>query len=325
MTTCGNGKKRKRGALPKEDLTGHTFGELTALYPTEQRSGSSVVWACRCSCGKLVYVSRPHLLSGITKSCGHAKLVDLRGKRSGRLVGVKMMKQRYAGFVMWLCKCDCGSVFLLSSSGLKYNRVKYCGCLGKKQNARCPGCGRYFPITLDGTPTPQFCPDCAPKYAGRNWKVCPICGKLFASPASTNTVTCSKECSAEWKKVTHAGISNHWNDESRARLSAAGQTANLALGTAMAQQSLIAGRFETNQEAKIWTLVDPCGNEITVRNLILWARENTDLFGKPEGDHSAHQIASGFQAIALTMCGKRKTTAMSYFGWTLKCPPEPAE
>ncbi len=145
MTTCGNGKKRKRGALPKEDLTGHTFGELTALYPTEQRSGSSVVWACRCSCGKLVYVSRPHLLSGITKSCGHAKLVDLRGKRSGRLVGVKMMKQRYAGFVMWLCKCDCGSVFLLSSSGLKYNRVKSCGCLGKKQNARCPGCGRYFP------------------------------------------------------------------------------------------------------------------------------------------------------------------------------------
>ena len=79
----------------------------------------------------------------------------------------------------------------------------------------------------------------------------------------------------------------------------------------MPQQSLIAGRFETNQEAKIWTLVDPCGNEITVRNLILWARENTALFEKPEGDRSAHQIASGFRAIALTMCGKRKTTAMS--------------
>ena len=325
MTTCGNGKKRKRGALPKEDLTGHTFGELTALYPTEQRSGSSVVWACRCSCGKLVYVSRPHLLSGITKSCGHAKLVDLRGKRSGRLVGVKMMKQRYAGFVMWLCKCDCGSVFLLSSSGLKYNRVKSCGCLGKKQNARCPGCGRYFPITLDGTPTPQFCPDCAPKYAGRNWRVCPVCHKLFPSPPSSNAITCSAACSSVWKSLTHKGLRVNWSDESRQRLSAKGKTENLKLGTAAAQRAPIAGRFETNQNAKIWTLVDPCGNKITVRNLILWARENTDLFGKPEGDHSAHQIASGFQAIALTMCGKRKTPAMSYFGWTLKCPPEPAE
>ena len=167
------------------------------------------------------------------------------------------------------------SVFLLSSSGLKYNRVKSCGCLGKKQNARCPGCGRYFPITLDGTPTPQFCPDCAPKYAGRNWRVCPVCHKLFPSPPSSNAITCSAACSSVWKSLTHKGLRVNWSDESRQRLSAKGKTENLKLGTAAAQRSPIAGRFETNQNAKIWTLVDPCGNKITVRNLILWARENT--------------------------------------------------
>ena len=63
--------------------------------------------------------------------------------------------------------------------------------------ARAAGAISRSPWTV---PDASVCPDCAPKYAGRNWKVCPICGKLFASPASTNTVTCSKECSAEWKK-----------------------------------------------------------------------------------------------------------------------------
>lgn len=85
---------------------------------------------------------------------------------------------------------------------------------------------------------------------------------------------------------------------------------------------LFAGRFETNQEAKIWRLVDPSGNEIIVRNLLLWARENTERFGKPPGDRSAIQIASGFEAIAATLRGTRKMPSMTYFGWTLKDVPE---
>lgn len=118
-----------------------------------------------------------------------------------------------------------------------------------------------------------------------------------------------------------------WGDEAKKRKSQLGQTANLQLGTAAAQMSPIAGRFETNREAKIWILIDPSGNEITVRNLKLWARDHADLFGKPLGDKSANQIAAGFCAIAQTLRGKRGSPgkpsgAMTYFGWTLKCPPE---
>lgn len=154
---------------------------------------------------------------------------------------------------------------------------------------------------------------------------CVVCGREYETPPSSKKITCSKECSSARKRITHTGKHNTWNPEARARLSMAGQTDNLKLGTAAAQKSPIAGRFPTNQEAKIWTLVDPSGEEITVRNLLLWARENTALFGKPDGDHSAKQIAAGFRAISQTLLGTRKTPSMSYFGWTLKCPPETPE
>lgn len=58
----------------------------------------------------------------------------------------------------------------------------------------------------------------------------------------------------------------------------------------------------------------------------LWARGNTDRFGKPPGDKSAKQIADGFKAIALTLRGKRKHPSLTCFGWTLRdVPQNPAD
>ena len=258
---------------------------------------------------------------------------DLSGRRFGRLVAIRPVKKKQDKdrHTMWFCKCDCGSVTVVPTNNLVKQTVS-CGCVsrgpqkGDAVRAICPGCGEKFEIKLNGEKTPQFCPQCAPKYSDRNWKVCPICGKLFPSPASDKTVTCSKECSVEWKRRTHEGVSNQWSEESREKKREQGQTENLKMGTPAAMASPVAGRFETNQEAKVWTLVDPSGNEIVVRNLSMWARENTDRFGKPEGDKSAEQIVHGFYAIAQTLRGKRKTPAMTYFGWTLKdLPREPED
>lgn len=312
----------------RRDLTGQQFGDLTALEATDERICGGVVWICKCSCGAVCKVLGNNLVTGKTRSCGHLKTRDLTGQRFGRLVAVHPVQWRSKGQpynVAWLCKCDCGSVTNASLPNLVNGLKLSCGCIPRNPGrgyAVCPGCGELFEINTDGNPTPQFCPSCTPKYAGRNWKVCPICRTLFPSPASDKTVTCSKSCSAAWKSSTHEGLSNPWGEEARARKRAEGQTANLQLGTAAAMASPIAGRFETNQEAKIWHLVDPTGNEIVVRNLLLWARENTEQFGKPPGDRSATQIANGFQAIAATLRGTRKTPSMTYFGWTLKDVPE---
>lgn len=155
---------------------------------------------------------------------------------------------------------------------------------------------------------------------------CVICGKAFECYPSDITVTCSNACRRERQRRIQTGHSISWSDEAKARLSEKGQTANLKLGTAAAQTSPIAGRGEENQEAKVWILVTPDGEEIVVRNLLHWARSHTDLFDKPPGDQSAKQIAAGFKAIAQTLRGGRKSGkqrgAYTYKGWTLKGLPQ---
>lgn len=52
------------------DLTGQVFGKLTALRPTDERRGSSVVWECACECGNTTLVASTCLVKGDTTSCG---------------------------------------------------------------------------------------------------------------------------------------------------------------------------------------------------------------------------------------------------------------
>lgn len=53
-----------------EDLTGKTFGKLTAIKYAYSKNNARY-WLCKCSCGnEEVYVTTGHLKSGHTKSCG---------------------------------------------------------------------------------------------------------------------------------------------------------------------------------------------------------------------------------------------------------------
>lgn len=51
------------------DLTGATFGRLTALHFAGRETGVSK-WACKCSCGNLTVVTGTALTSGASASCG---------------------------------------------------------------------------------------------------------------------------------------------------------------------------------------------------------------------------------------------------------------
>ena len=116
----------------------------------------------------------------------------------------------------------------------------------------------------------------------------------------------------ENKRRTHRGKSNKWSTESRAKLSAAGQSLNLKKGAPAAQKSPVAGPFETNQNALVWYLVAPDGERITCRNLNLWLRKNAArLDGSPE------QARAGIMAIKQSMTGKRKHPVNSWKGWRL--------
>ena len=60
-----------------------------------------------------------------------AKL-DLTGKRFGRWLVLEETSERRKGSVMWLCKCDCGTVRAVSASTLKTGKSVSCGCYNKE-------------------------------------------------------------------------------------------------------------------------------------------------------------------------------------------------
>ena len=56
-----------------KDITGQTFGRLTALYRVGKNKQNNAVWHCKCQCGNETDVSLPALQNGKSLSCGCLK------------------------------------------------------------------------------------------------------------------------------------------------------------------------------------------------------------------------------------------------------------
>lgn len=178
VKSCGNCKAAKsqgRRTRSPKDISGKVFGELTAIRPTDKRANTSVVWECKCSCGKTAYVASAKLVNGNTRSCGHLRhdlacgnrhrTRDITGYRSGRLVADhRVGNYQDHGAALWLCKCDCGGTRVCLAGQIISGAVKSCGCARKiyKSTAYkiiCPLCGEtYQTDSLESAP--QFCPNC---------------------------------------------------------------------------------------------------------------------------------------------------------------------
>lgn len=110
------------GCLKVRDITGRKFGRLTALYSTDRRCGSSIMWHCSCDCGGSTTVGVSSLLVGHCKSCGclpTSVATDLTGNRFGKLIAIKNTFRHSGGSCVWKCKCDCGNIVFASSARLK--------------------------------------------------------------------------------------------------------------------------------------------------------------------------------------------------------------
>lgn len=64
---------QKASEASKIDLTNQVFGELIAIKPTDERKRNSVVWECKCSCGRTHYVAANELNAHRIESCGCIK------------------------------------------------------------------------------------------------------------------------------------------------------------------------------------------------------------------------------------------------------------
>lgn len=115
----------------KVDLTGRQYGKLTVkeFVPTLGRNNPK--WLCVCECGNETVVSKPHLVSGHTQSCGCLKRVHIPGSRWGKLTVLKDTgRKTLDGHRIVLCVCDCGKEVekgvdvLLKDSYCKENNIR---------------------------------------------------------------------------------------------------------------------------------------------------------------------------------------------------------
>lgn len=121
--------------MGKRDLTGQTFGRLTAIEATPD-SNKRLVWLCRCDCGKTKYVESSSLVRGLTRSCGCLRVNDLTGRTFGRLTVLKQADDTSTKRVSWICACECGSTKIVRGGDLKTGRTLSCGCLNRENTVK---------------------------------------------------------------------------------------------------------------------------------------------------------------------------------------------
>lgn len=88
-------------------------------------TNTGVYYKCSCACGTLLTISGKQLRKG-KLSCGCEK--SLVGKIFGNLKVKERTSNSKQGEKRWLCECKCGKQIIVSSSNLKNQKIKSCGC-----------------------------------------------------------------------------------------------------------------------------------------------------------------------------------------------------
>lgn len=120
-----------------KDIKGKKYGKLTAKNRTKKKKSNSPVWECECDCGLKCEAPLSYLTRGNVKSCGCLRTPDLTGKKVGRLL-VRDIHSRGKS-ILWECKCDCGNLTLATTSQLKKQSKRSCGCLEEENRKRIAG------------------------------------------------------------------------------------------------------------------------------------------------------------------------------------------
>lgn len=105
-------------------------------------------------------------------------LIDLTGKRFGRLLVISYAGNNARGKALWNCICDCGQKYVALGESLRRGDTQSCGCYHRERSAKCHtihgGCGtRIFTIWRSMKARCER-PSCIEykRYGARGIKVC---------------------------------------------------------------------------------------------------------------------------------------------------------
>ncbi len=140
--SCGCLRREALSEAISHDLTGQTFGDLTALGPSDSyHKNGGIWWNCQCACGSTCEVPATLLVNGRKTHCGcrtpekNYAFTDIAGQRFGRLTALyKTEKRSGKGGVVWHCQCDCGNETDVPYNTLVYSNQQSCGCRKKEHD-----------------------------------------------------------------------------------------------------------------------------------------------------------------------------------------------
>lgn len=121
-----------------KDLTNKRFGDLLVLEEAPKIGNDHhLAWLCQCDCGTTIVVRGFQLTTGKKTHCGcqTSNVIDLTGKKFGRLTVIKFGGLDKYKNALWSCLCDCGNEIVVNGSSLRNELTKSCGCLKLEMNA----------------------------------------------------------------------------------------------------------------------------------------------------------------------------------------------
>lgn len=121
------------------EISNKRFGLLVVLEQTEKLGKDTHrAWLCLCDCGNTVVVRGYQLTGGQKTHCGcqtKSNIIDIIGKRFGRLTVIESAGLDKYNNVLWKCQCDCGNQIVVNGASLRNGRTNSCGCLKLERNA----------------------------------------------------------------------------------------------------------------------------------------------------------------------------------------------
>ncbi len=123
------GEVRSCGCLHRVDLTEQRFGRLVVTSYSHSGKNREAYWSVLCDCGGKKVVIGSALRNGRTKSCGCLRVIDMAGKRFGRLKVLSYSHIGENGGAYWGAVCDCGNEVVVDGQSLRKGCTKSCGCL----------------------------------------------------------------------------------------------------------------------------------------------------------------------------------------------------
>lgn len=181
--------------MPKKlNLAGVRSGRVVAVEPTGESRRGSLLWRCRCDCGREFDAEGYRIAGGQIKSCGCARrgrpANDLTGRRFGKLTALYRLEEKSGASYLWQCQCDCGRQAKVSAKALASGSTQSCGCArtAALQSRALDLSGRRFGRLVALEPTEKR------EWNSVVWRCQCDCGRMVEVAGSSLTSGNTKSC-----------------------------------------------------------------------------------------------------------------------------------